>query len=369
MTLRAAAGMHIENCNVHFENCNAPVRHRTRGSKPYVELWCELEVDCNVECRFCYNYWRDGQSARPLRVTTAETIAGLHQLLSAVECGRFALSGGEPLLHPDLDSIIDAVAAHGVPMVLTTNGLLLSPERIDRLSRGGVAAFQVSIHSHRRAVHDWLTNAHSWDAAMAAAAAVCRAGHQAAIVFVATRANIGDFPAMLALCRSIGIPRIIFNRFIPTGLGARNAAALGVADRELIEVLSEADVEAARHEVRIQLGVPIVARDEERARWRMVDEASCPVGEGQHRWTIGPDLRLRRCNHSSAAIGGLADDGVARLLSELERGRGCDETPADRDIHPCRLLKPRLIQVVRDRAQLPIAGAAGRQHTTLVGAS
>src|SRR5438874_8684940 len=55
------------------------------------------------------------------------------------------ISGGEPLLHPDLDDIIAAMRRRGVMAGMITNGYLLTAERIERLNRAGLEHLQISI--------------------------------------------------------------------------------------------------------------------------------------------------------------------------------------------------------------------------------
>src|SRR5205807_6178586 len=55
------------------------------------------------------------------------------------------LSGGEPLLHPELDQIIARVRRHRIIAGLITNGYLLTAERIQRLNRAGLEHLQISI--------------------------------------------------------------------------------------------------------------------------------------------------------------------------------------------------------------------------------
>ena len=55
------------------------------------------------------------------------------------------LSGGEPMLHPDLDRIIAAMRRRGVLAGMITNGYLLMPDRIQRLNRAGLDHLQISI--------------------------------------------------------------------------------------------------------------------------------------------------------------------------------------------------------------------------------
>src|SRR5256885_5609579 len=55
------------------------------------------------------------------------------------------ISGGEPLLHPELDDIIRRIRRHGIIAGLITNGYLLTGDRIERLNRGGLEWLQISI--------------------------------------------------------------------------------------------------------------------------------------------------------------------------------------------------------------------------------
>ena len=54
-------------------------------------------------------------------------------------------SGGEPLLHPDLDQLIATVRGRGVIACMITNGYNLMPDRIQRLNRAGLDHLQISI--------------------------------------------------------------------------------------------------------------------------------------------------------------------------------------------------------------------------------
>jgi MoaA/NifB/PqqE/SkfB family radical SAM enzyme len=55
------------------------------------------------------------------------------------------ISGGEPLLHPDLDEIIRRIRKCGIVAGLITNGYLLTAERIQKLNRAGLEWLQISI--------------------------------------------------------------------------------------------------------------------------------------------------------------------------------------------------------------------------------
>ncbi|MGH9664508.1 MAG: radical SAM protein, partial [Bryobacteraceae bacterium] len=307
-------------------------------SKPWVELWLEIETRCNLACRFCYNYWKDGSAPEPSRTSTADLISAMESLLSAVDCRRLAFSGGEPLLRSDLAEILLAVRPYRIPSVLTTNGVLLTEQRISELRAAGLENFQVSLHSHREDVHDRLSGGRCWRKAVEAILAVKESGASIVPVFVATNWNLGDFPAVVGICAKLGLQHVIFNRFVPSGLGNIHRDTIGLpTTATLLAVVTEANAEAERHGIHIQLGVPIDVPAAVRDSLPCIDWASCPVASGQRRWTIGSDLSIRRCNHSPVNIGRLMAGGIEALINELEAPAARASAPPS-GIHACRIL-------------------------------
>jgi MoaA/NifB/PqqE/SkfB family radical SAM enzyme len=55
------------------------------------------------------------------------------------------ISGGEPLMHPELDEIISRIRSHKMIAGLISNGYYFTPERIKRLNKAGLEYLQISI--------------------------------------------------------------------------------------------------------------------------------------------------------------------------------------------------------------------------------
>ena len=94
---------------------------------------------CNLSCSYCNEY---DKVSPP--VPTDVMLARIDRL---GELGTLSvdLSGGEPMLHPDLDAIIERIRARGMVAGLLTNGYLLTPARIERLNSAGLDRLQISI--------------------------------------------------------------------------------------------------------------------------------------------------------------------------------------------------------------------------------
>src|SRR5580704_10020473 len=87
---------------------------------------------CNLACTYCNEY---DDYSKPV---DAEVMIGRINRLADLGTSILTLSGGEPLLHPELDEIIAAMRRRGVIAGMITNGYLLTPERVKRLNRAGL---------------------------------------------------------------------------------------------------------------------------------------------------------------------------------------------------------------------------------------
>ncbi|HYE64347.1 MAG TPA: radical SAM protein [Pyrinomonadaceae bacterium] len=94
---------------------------------------------CNLACAYCNEY--DHASAPvPLDVIKRRL-----DKLASLGTSVITISGGEPLMHPELDDIIRHVRSHGMIAGLISNGYYFTPERIERLNRAGLEYLQISI--------------------------------------------------------------------------------------------------------------------------------------------------------------------------------------------------------------------------------
>jgi MoaA/NifB/PqqE/SkfB family radical SAM enzyme len=94
---------------------------------------------CNLSCTYCNEY--DDYSPPVPKEVMIQRINRLADLGTSI----LTLSGGEPMLHPDLDEIIAAMRRRGVIAGMITNGYLLMPDRIKRLNQAGLDHMQISI--------------------------------------------------------------------------------------------------------------------------------------------------------------------------------------------------------------------------------
>ena len=94
---------------------------------------------CNIDCGYCTEY---DKVSEPVPVAVLKSrIDKLKQLGTSL----VAFSGGEPMLHPQLDDLIRHIRRHGMMAGLITNGYFLVPKRIEELNDAGLDFLQISI--------------------------------------------------------------------------------------------------------------------------------------------------------------------------------------------------------------------------------
>ena len=94
---------------------------------------------CNLACTYCNEF---DDFSKPVDIDEMRRRIGeLGRLGTSV----ITISGGEPLLHPELDEVIRAIRKTGAIAGMITNGYLLMPDRIHRLNKAGLDHMQISI--------------------------------------------------------------------------------------------------------------------------------------------------------------------------------------------------------------------------------
>ncbi|MBI4893934.1 MAG: radical SAM protein [Acidobacteria bacterium] len=94
---------------------------------------------CNLACTYCNEY---DDVSKPV---DTDIVLSRVDKLGKLGTGIITISGGEPLLHPDLDQIIARIRSTGAITGLITNGYLLTTDRIERLNQAGLDHMQISI--------------------------------------------------------------------------------------------------------------------------------------------------------------------------------------------------------------------------------
>ncbi len=115
-----------------------------------VHVNLQILYECNYRCRIC-DFWKPAWRDRP-RLSAAD-VAVIADKLARIGPQIVSIGGGEPTLHPELASIVHALARHHFP-VMITNGSQITATLAHELFRAGMVEISVSVDYADPARHD-----------------------------------------------------------------------------------------------------------------------------------------------------------------------------------------------------------------------
>lgn len=194
-----------------------PLEPKRRPRGPVV-IW-NLVRRCNLTCKHCYSISADRDF--PGELSTEEVYRVLDDL-RRFGVPALILSGGEPLLRPDIYDISRRAKKMGFYVGLSTNGTLIDESSIDRIAAVGYDYVGISIDG-MRATHDrFRRRAGAYDASLRGLR-LCRArGIKVGLRYTMTQDNAHDLPALLALMEREGVEKFYFSHLNYAGRGNVN---------------------------------------------------------------------------------------------------------------------------------------------------
>ena len=188
-------------------------------------IFFELTDQCNLKCLHCGSRCEPGKSqVLPLETIekTLQSIAGKCDPKNIMVC----LTGGEPLLHPDLERIIQLSHTMGFPVGMTTNGTLIDDRKAESMYHSGLDTVAISIDGTRD-VHDRFRCCEgSFERAVNGAGALKRHGIEPQAITVANKTNIHELKALGLFLQAEGFYSWRITNMDPIGRAQENTELL-----------------------------------------------------------------------------------------------------------------------------------------------
>ncbi|MBW2284419.1 MAG: 12,18-didecarboxysiroheme deacetylase [Deltaproteobacteria bacterium] len=182
--------------------------------KPVV-VW-NVTRACNLKCVHCYAHARSGKDHNEL---THEEGLSLLDDLAAFGVPVVLFSGGEPLVRPDLPDLARYAVEKGMRAVISTNGTLITAEMARDLKDIGLSYVGVSLDG-MEAVNDRFRGKEGAFRAALAGIRNCRSvGLKVGLRFTINRMNVAEIPAIFDLLEAEDIPRVCFYHLVYAGRG------------------------------------------------------------------------------------------------------------------------------------------------------
>mgnify|MGYP006274860977 CR=1 FL=1 len=190
----------------------------TRKPSAPVVIW-NLIRRCNLTCKHCYTTSADIDF--PGELTTPEIYTVMDDL-KAFKVPVLILSGGEPLLHPDIFAISKRAKRLGFYVALSSNGTRITQHNIADIADIGYQYIGVSIDGIKQTHDEFRRVKGSFDEAMHGIKLCLDHGIKVGLRFTLTQDNYQDFPALLALMDDLDIDKFYLSHLNYGGRGNKN---------------------------------------------------------------------------------------------------------------------------------------------------
>lgn len=300
--------------------------HPERLSAP-LTVYLGATEGCNLACSHCQADSGPG-ALRPVDRDLMESLFREQHELGAMQVH---VTGGEPLLHPDLLAGLDLAFDLGLNVLLTTNATLITERLAAALAERPFRCLSVSLDGPDPETHDAIRGKGTLNAALRGLRRIAGLG-PVGVTATLTPGLLGKIGDLARLCQDNGAASLYLRPGLPAGRSLRQ--------RETLPLIAEferaaAELDRAQAEVAIPLFRPsLVPHQQDSAR--ILEDFGCVAGNMV--CSVSPDGQVNPCALLGAGFdtGSLAEHGLHALWSEGKPFRRLRELQGNSDCWSCK---------------------------------
>ena len=205
---------------------------------PLNQIYFYLTEGCNLRCRHCWlapKYQSEGNSYPALDLDLFRSIIEQAKPLGLT---GVKLTGGEPLLHPQIQEILEYIRVQELPLSMETNAVLCTPEVARQMAACTGPFVSVSLDGAEAATHEWVRGVEGcFETALQGIRNLVAAELRPQVIMTVMRHNKDQMEPMVRLAERMGAGSVKFNIVQPTSRGERihdSGEALDI--EELVEL-------------------------------------------------------------------------------------------------------------------------------------
>lgn len=271
----------------------------------------EVTPRCNNDCLYCYNVWKENKNYPNGKLNLEEIRRLFEKNFQEFTPEGITLTGGEPLLHPEILEIVSFFYSKGIELGIATNGILLDEETVKRLVEQGIDYFEISLVSINQEIYASLSQNNQLKKVKQAILNVKKHRAKLTVSLVITKLNLAVIEEVIDLCFAFSVDWVALNRFVPGGNGMKNISELQIKKEELMNVLFMANNKAKEYNMPINITVPIESCIIDHQEYPHLNFGTCVCGK--NKWVIDPIGNLRTCEQNPEILGNLLEDNFFNL--------------------------------------------------------
>jgi SynChlorMet cassette radical SAM/SPASM protein ScmF len=199
-----------------------PTTELQPSNHPLATIYFYLTEGCNLRCRHCWIMPEENSSGQGKAILDLGLFESI--LLQALDLGltTVKLTGGEPLLHPQIHRLLGLVQRARPKLVVETNGVLLTAELADKIASCQEPFVSVSLDGADSETHEWVRQVPgSYRAALRGIGYLVHAGLRPQIIFTIMLRNRDQVRSIVQLAQELGAGSVKFNILQPSPRGDR----------------------------------------------------------------------------------------------------------------------------------------------------
>jgi len=233
-------------CSFYLKLAYSPDAQQNERFVPLVLSW-NVTRECNLKCSHCYINATDKKLENEL---TTEEGKRLIDQICEISRPLLVLSGGEPLLRPDIYELIQYGSNRGLKMGLGSNGSLINDIVAKKLKKSGIATVSISIDSHIAAQHDDFRGViGSWEKAVNAIKVLHANNILVQVNTTLTHDNYDQIDDIMSLSESIGVENFHLFFLVPTGRGVKMD---DISPQKYEDMITNTFVKVSKHRLNVR---------------------------------------------------------------------------------------------------------------------
>jgi len=203
------------------------------------QIYFYLTEGCNLKCRHCWLAPKYQTPDNPFPSLDRDLFRSIIRQAKPLGLSGVKLTGGEPLIHPDILDLLEVVRSEKLHLTLETNGVACTPELAEAMKATCDNPFvSVSIDGADAETHEWVRRVEGcFDAALDGVRNLVNAGFEPQIIMSVMRRNMDQIEPVVRLAETLGAGSVKFNLVQPTARGEKMHEALETLTiEELVEL-------------------------------------------------------------------------------------------------------------------------------------
>ena len=279
---------------------------------------------CNLKCEHCYlpagfvdtnefpdGYYRDAELSQSQCFRVIDEIAEINPNVLLI------LTGGEPLLRPDILEISDYAARTGFLVVMGTNGTMLNDQTVQKMREHGVSGAGISLDSVNPVNHDKFRGLEgAWEGLMRGIENLKRANLDFLVQTSVTRWNYDEIPQIVELASQLGAKVLNLYFLVKTGRGKTVMDITPAQYEKMLLTLFELQAKYANKMLISAKCAPhykrvIYEQKSDSPFLQTYPSGTCPCGIYYCR--ITPEGDLTPCPYMPVSVGNLKEESFVKL--------------------------------------------------------